>query len=132
KLAVKSNPVDSDWADLVVPDDVAAQLREIRSGVANGEAVLGGGGFDRRLSRGKGTATLFAGPPGTGKTMAVEIIARDLGLDLHTIDLSGVVSKWIGETEKNLDRIFQAAEHGNAVLCFDEADALFGKRSEVS
>jgi AAA+ superfamily predicted ATPase len=131
-LAVKSNPVDCDWADLVVPDDVTAQLREIRSWVANRERVLGEWGFDRKLSRGKGTASLFAGPPGTGKTMAVEIIARDLGLDLYTIDLSGVVSKWIGETEKNLDRVFQAAEHGNAVLCFDEADALFGKRSEVS
>jgi hypothetical protein len=131
-LAVKSKPVYFDWDDLVVPDDVAAQLREIRSWVANRERVLGEWGFDRKLSRGKGTATLFAGPPGTGKTMAVEIIARDLGLDLYTIDLSGVVSKWIGETEKNLDRVFQAAEHGNAVLCFDEADALFGKRSEVS
>jgi SpoVK/Ycf46/Vps4 family AAA+-type ATPase len=132
KLAVKSNPVDCNWADLVVPDDVTAQLREIRSWVANRERVLGDWGFNRKLSRGKGPATLFAGPPGTGKTMAVEIIARDLGLDLYTIDLSAIVSKWIGETEKNLDRVFQAAEHGNAVLCFDEADALFGKRSEVS
>jgi AAA+ superfamily predicted ATPase len=131
KLAVKSNPGDCEWADLVVPDDVAAQLREIRSWVANRELVLGEWGFDRKLTRGKGMATLFAGPPGTGKTMAVEIIARDIGLDLYTIDLSGVVSKWIGETEKNLDRVFKAAEQGNAVLCFDEADALFGKRSEV-
>jgi SpoVK/Ycf46/Vps4 family AAA+-type ATPase len=88
-------------------------------------------GFGARLSLGKGVHALFAGPSGTGKTMAAEILAGALGLDLYTIDLAGVVSKYIGETEKNLDRIFTAAEDANAVLLFDEADAIFGKRSEV-
>jgi SpoVK/Ycf46/Vps4 family AAA+-type ATPase len=93
--------------------------------------VLGTWGFDRKLSMGKGLNALFAGPSGTGKTMAAEVIARDLGLDLYKIDLSTVMSKYVGETEKNLERIFAAAEHSNAILFFDEADALFGKRSEV-
>jgi SpoVK/Ycf46/Vps4 family AAA+-type ATPase len=93
--------------------------------------VYGEWGFDRKLSLGKGLNVLFSGPPGTGKTMGAEVIARELGLDLYRIDLSQVVSKYIGETEKNLDRIFNAAENSNAILFFDEADALFGKRSEV-
>jgi SpoVK/Ycf46/Vps4 family AAA+-type ATPase len=93
--------------------------------------VLHQWGFDSKLSLGKGTNALFSGPSGTGKTMAAEIVAGELGLDLYKIDLSGVVSKYIGETEKNLDRIFNAAENANAILFFDEADALFGKRSEV-
>ena len=88
-------------------------------------------GFESRLSFGKGVSALFAGPSGTGTTMAAEIIARELQLDLYRIDLAGIVSKYIGETEKNLDRVFTAAETANAVLFFDEADALFGKRSEV-
>jgi SpoVK/Ycf46/Vps4 family AAA+-type ATPase len=88
-------------------------------------------GFDGKLSLGKGVTALFSGPSGTGKTMAAEIIAHELGLDLYKIDLSTVVSKYIGETEKNLNRIFDAAENANAILFFDEADALFGKRSEV-
>ena len=88
-------------------------------------------GFGAKLSLGKGINALFVGPSGTGKTMAAEIIAQELQLDLYKIDLSGVVSKYIGETEKNLDRIFTAAENANAILLFDEADALFGKRSEV-
>jgi SpoVK/Ycf46/Vps4 family AAA+-type ATPase len=93
--------------------------------------VLGEWGFDRKLSLGKGLNALFAGPSGTGKTMAAEVIADDLGLDLYKIDLSTVVSKYVGETEKNLERIFRAARNSNAILFFDEADALFGKRSEV-
>jgi SpoVK/Ycf46/Vps4 family AAA+-type ATPase len=88
-------------------------------------------GFDHKLSLGKGLNALFAGPSGTGKTMAAEIIAGELGLDLYKIGLSGVISKYIGETEKNLSRIFSEAETSNAILFFDEADALFGKRSEV-
>jgi SpoVK/Ycf46/Vps4 family AAA+-type ATPase len=88
-------------------------------------------GFDHKLSLGKGLNILFAGPSGTGKTMAAEIIAHELSLDLYKIDLSTVVSKYIGETEKNLARIFAEAETSNAILFFDEADALFGKRSEV-
>jgi SpoVK/Ycf46/Vps4 family AAA+-type ATPase len=92
---------------------------------------LGDWGFDRKLSLGKGLCVLFAGPPGTGKTMAAEIIANELRLDVYKIDLSQVVSKYIGETEKNLSRIFSEARATNAIIFFDEADALFGKRSEV-
>jgi SpoVK/Ycf46/Vps4 family AAA+-type ATPase len=88
-------------------------------------------GFDGKLSMGKGLNVLFAGPSGTGKTMSAEIIAGELGLDLYKIDLSGVISKYIGETEKNLARIFSEAETSNAILFFNKADALFGKRSEV-
>jgi SpoVK/Ycf46/Vps4 family AAA+-type ATPase len=99
--------------------------------VAYRHRVLGEWGFDLKLSLGKGVSSLFSGPSGTGKTMAAEIIANELGLDLYKIDLSGVVSKYIGETEKNLNRIFTAAESANAIIFFDEADALLGKRSEV-
>ena len=119
------------WGDIVLPEDSLAQLREICQRVAHRHRVLGEWGFDRKLSLGKGTNALFAGPSGTGKTMAAEIIANALGLDLYRIDLAGVVSKYIGETEKNLDRVFSAAANANAILFFDEADALFGKRSEV-
>jgi SpoVK/Ycf46/Vps4 family AAA+-type ATPase len=93
--------------------------------------VLDEWNFDKKISLGKGVSALFVGPPGTGKTMAAEIIANELGLDMYKIDLSTVVSKYIGETEKNLSHIFQEAEQSNAILFFDEADALFGKRSEV-
>jgi SpoVK/Ycf46/Vps4 family AAA+-type ATPase len=119
------------WPDIILPEDSLAQLREICQRVAQRHRVLGEWGFDRKLSLGKGVNALFAGPSGTGKTMAAEIIANELGLDIYQIDLSGVVSKYIGETEKNLDAIFMAAESANAILFFDEADALFGKRSEV-
>jgi SpoVK/Ycf46/Vps4 family AAA+-type ATPase len=129
-VAHKITPVYT-WDDIVLPNDALAQLREICQRVMHQHRVLGAWGFDRKLSQGKGVNTLFAGPSGTGKTMAAEIIANELGLDLYKIDLSGVVSKYIGETEKNLDRIFRAAENANAILFFDEADALFGKRSEV-
>ena len=93
--------------------------------------MLNGWGFAGKLSQGRGCAALFTGPPGTGKTMAAEVIAGELGLDLFKIDLSTVISKYIGETEKNLERIFTAADRADAILLFDEADALFGKRSEV-
>ena len=119
------------WDDLVLPGESVAQLREICRRTGLRERVLGDWGFGSKLSRGRGTAVLFAGPPGTGKTMAAEVVAGDLGLDLFTIDLSAVVSKYIGETEKNLERIFSAAEDADAILFFDEADALFGKRSDV-
>jgi SpoVK/Ycf46/Vps4 family AAA+-type ATPase len=130
RLARRIEPLYS-WDDIVLPQDTLAQLREICQRVAHRHRVLGEWGFDRKLSLGKGVTALFAGPSGTGKTMAAEIIAGELGLDLYKIDLSGVVSKYVGETEKNLDRIFAAAENANAILFFDEADALFGKRSEV-
>jgi AAA+ superfamily predicted ATPase len=120
------------WQDIVVPEDADTQLREICAQFIHRQKVLDDWGFGQKLSYGKGINVLFAGPSGTGKTMAAEIVANELGLDLYKIDLAGVVSKYIGETEKNLDKIFTAAEHANAVLFFDEADALFGKRTDVS
>ncbi|MFF4893691.1 ATP-binding protein [Micromonospora chersina] len=119
------------WADLVLPDTHVAQLRSLVAAVHHRTRVLHEWGFADRSSRGLGTAALFAGPSGTGKTLAAEVIARELGLDLVVVDLSQVVSKFIGETEKNLSRVFDAAEDGAAVLLFDEADTLFGKRTEV-
>jgi MoxR-like ATPase len=119
------------WNDIVLPADRLDQLREICNHVKYRDRVYGEWGFDRKLSLGKGLSVLFAGPSGTGKTMAAEIIAGELGLEVYKIDLSTVVSKYIGETEKNLARIFGEAETSNAILFFDEADALFGKRSEV-
>jgi len=119
------------WQDIVLPADRLEQLREICNHVKYHERVYSQWGFDRKLSLGKGLNILFAGPSGTGKTMAAEIIAGALALDLYKIDLSIVVSKYIGETEKNLSQIFTEAETSNAILFFDEADALFGKRSEV-
>jgi SpoVK/Ycf46/Vps4 family AAA+-type ATPase len=119
------------WHDIVLPADPLAQLREICNQAKLRHLVYGTWGFDRKLSLGKDLNVLFSGPSGTGKTMAAEIIAHELELDLYKIDLSRVVSKYIGDTEKNLDRIFTAAESANAVLLFDEADTVFGKRSQV-
>jgi hypothetical protein len=119
------------WEDIVLPEDVLRQLQEIAAQVANRPQVYERWGFDAKLSRGRGISVLFSGPSGTGKTMAAEVLANHLNLDLHRIDLAGVVSKYIGETEKNLRRVFDAAEQGGAILFFDEADALFGKRTEV-
>ena len=129
-LARKIEPT-RDWDEIVLPPATVGQLRALCSRVVHRHQVLDSWGFNRKLSNGKGATALFAGPSGTGKTMAAEIVARDLGLELYKIDLSGVVSKYIGETEKNLERIFRAAENANAILFFDEADSLFGKRSEV-
>lgn len=117
--------------DIVLPPDQQRLLQEIAATVRNRTQVLDDWGVGRKLASSPGIAILFAGPPGTGKTMAAEVIAGKLGLDLYKIDLATVVSKYIGETEKNLERIFNAAEASNAILLFDEADALFGKRSEV-
>lgn len=119
------------WGDLVLPSDRMEQLREICNYVKYRSRVYDDWGFDRKLAMGKGLSALFAGPSGTGKTMAADIIAGELGLDLYKIDLATVVSKYIGDTEKNLSRIFSEAETSNSILFFDEADALFGKRSEV-
>ena len=129
-LARKISP-NARWSDIVLPADRMAQLREICNQVKYRDRVYGDWGFGRKLALGKGLAVLFAGPSGTGKTMAAGILAAELGLDLYKIDLSTVISKYIGETEKNLSRIFDEAETSNAILFFDEADALFGKRSEV-
>lgn len=119
------------WDDIILPADRLQQLREICSYIKYRAVVYSDWGFDRKLALGKGLNILFAGPSGTGKTMSAEIMASELELDLYKIDLSTVVSKYIGETEKNLARIFAEAETSNAILFFDEADALFGKRSEV-
>jgi AAA+ superfamily predicted ATPase len=117
--------------DLVLDEETDSKLRELVSHVALQHVVLDAWGFRRRLPRGQGVAALFSGPPGTGKTTAAEAIARELDQDLYRIDLSAVVSKYVGETEKNLAAAFDEAERGSAVLFFDEADALFGKRTEV-
>jgi SpoVK/Ycf46/Vps4 family AAA+-type ATPase len=130
RLARKIEPKQT-WAEVIVPAEQTAQLREICDYVRLRQRVYGDWGFGRKLSLGKGLVVLFTGPPGTGKTMAAEVIAGELGLDLYRIDLSQVVSKYIGDTEKSLDRLFTAAEGANAILFFDEADSLFGKRSEV-
>jgi ATP-dependent 26S proteasome regulatory subunit len=119
------------WDDIVLPDDLMRQLREIADQVAARSQVYESWGFGARLPRGRGISALFSGTSGTGKTMAAEILANHLQLDLYRIDLAGVVSKYIGETEKNLRNVFDAAEQSGAILFFDEADALFGKRSEV-
>jgi SpoVK/Ycf46/Vps4 family AAA+-type ATPase len=129
-LAQRLEPVAT-WDDLVLPEAQQQVLVEIRVHVQQRTRVYERWGFAAKGSRGLGISALFAGQSGTGKTMAAEVLANDLRLDLYRIDLSQVVSKYIGETEKNLRRVFDAAEEGGAVLLFDEADALFGKRSEV-
>lgn len=129
-LARRLEPVFG-WDDIVLPDDSLAQLRELCSRVVHRDLVIDGWGFRRALGVGLGVSALFAGSSGTGKTMAAGVLANELGLDLYAIDLASIVSKYIGETSKNLDRVFRAAEDANAILFFDEAEALFGKRSEV-
>jgi ATPase family protein associated with various cellular activities (AAA) len=128
-VAVRIRP-RREWADLILPADETRQLRELSARHRGRDTVYGRWRFSPVPS--VGVVALFAGPSGTGKTLAAEVVAGDLGLDLYKVDLSAVVSKYIGETEKNLERIFGAAAAGDLVLFFDEADALFGKRSEVS
>lgn len=129
RLALQVRP-SRDWDDLVLPGRETTQLKELTERYRHGPTVYGEWGFKAVPSA--GIVALFAGVSGTGKTLAAEVIAADLGLDVYKIDLSTVVSKYIGETEKNLEHIFDAAAAGNMVLFFDEADALFGKRSDVS
>ena len=119
------------WADLVLPAAVAGQLRELAARARHRDRVLADWRMRPGGGRGHGITALFAGDSGTGKTMAAEVIASDLGLDLYTVNLATLVDKYIGETEKNLERVFAEAAGVNAVLLFDEADAVFGKRSEV-
>jgi hypothetical protein len=119
------------WPDLVLPDGQLEALHQLALQVRHRARVYEGWGFGALTSRGLGIGALFVGASGTGKTLAAEVLAGELRLDLYRIDLSQVVSKYIGETEKNLRRVFDAAEDGGAILLFDEADALFGKRSEV-
>ena len=116
-------------ADILVVDD-EADIRELVSG-ARGRTVYETWGYDEKITTARGITALFYGPPGTGKTMVAGVIARELGLDLYRVDLSKVMSKWVGETEKNLGEVFRAAEAGHAMLLFDEADAIFGKRTDV-
>lgn len=129
-LAERVHP-KATWDDIVLPPTESALLRHVAEQVAQRTTVYETWGFGQKMSRGLGISALFSGDSGTGKTMAAEVIANDLHLNLYRIDLSGVISKYIGETEKNLRRLFDAAENGGAILFFDEADALFGKRSEV-
>lgn len=124
-------PPKATWDDLILPDSHLRMLRALTAQQRHRATVYHRWGLGRHSSRGLGVTALFVGQSGTGKTLAAEVVAGALGLDLFRIDLARVVSKYIGETEKNLRRIFDAAEQGGAVLLFDEADALFGKRSEV-
>jgi hypothetical protein len=119
------------WPDLVLPAEPAGQLRELVERVRHRDLVLGAWRLRPGGGRGRGVTALFAGESGTGKTLAAEVMARELGLDLYVTELSAVVDKYVGETEKNLERLFEQAERANAVLLFDEADAVFGKRSQT-
>ncbi|RAM38659.1 ATP-binding protein [Arthrobacter globiformis] len=130
RLARRVEPVVG-WADLVLPDAVLLALQEVALRAKHREKVLGDWSMRPGAGRGHGVAALFAGDSGTGKTMSAEVVARELGLDLYVVDLATVVDKYVGETEKNLERIFTAAAGVNGVLLFDEADAVFGRRSEV-
>jgi hypothetical protein len=129
-LAQRIEPVAT-WDDLVLPAPQQQVLRDVAEQVRHRGTVYERWGFGGRSARGLGITALFSGPSGTGKTMAAEVLANELRLDLYCIDLASVVSKYIGETEKNLRRVFDAAEESGAILLFDEADALFGKRTDV-
>ena len=131
ELASRLDPVHR-WEDLVLPERQISLLRSISSYLRHRDLVLQEWGYEKTVARTQGLKAMFAGESGTGKTMAAQVLANELGLELYRVDLATVVSKYIGETEKNLDRIFGAAEGSNAILFFDEADALFGKRSGVS
>ncbi|WP_135534614.1 ATP-binding protein [Halostella pelagica] len=131
ELAQKIEP-GKDWDDIVLREETRRKLELVRNHVRHQARIYGDWGFSEQFSRGTGVVALFKGESGTGKTMAAEILANDVGMDIYKIDLSSVVSKYIGETEENLEQIFQAAENSNAILLFDEADAVFGDRSKVS
>ncbi|MFC5401658.1 AAA family ATPase [Cohnella soli] len=132
-LAAKSKRLSpkNRWDDLVLPEAQKEKLRHACNHIQYKHTVYGNWGFNKKLSYGTGISLLFSGPPGTGKTMASEIVAKELDMEIYKIDLSQIISKYIGETEKNLSEIFDEAQKSYAVLFFDEADALFGKRSEV-
>ena len=129
-LAIAMAP-DIGWEDLVLPERPLGLLRSLAAFLHHRDLVLDEWGFGRRAGRAQGLVAMFAGDSGTGKTLAARVLANELGLELFRIDLATVVSKWLGETEKNLDRVFAAAQGANAVLFFDEADAVFGRRSDV-
>ena len=119
------------WADMVLPEDQTTLIAELMARIRERRLVYEDWGFAAKVGKALGVSALFSGPPGTGKTMAAGLIARELGVELYQVDLSKVVSKWIGETEKNLASLFDAAEAGHAIILFDEADSLFAKRTEV-
>jgi hypothetical protein len=119
------------WADIVLPEDIIDSLLELTARVRHRKTVYEQWGFDRSITTARGITALFQGSPGTGKTMVAGVIARDLGLEVYRVDVSRITSKWIGETEKNLGALFDAAEDGQVLLLFDEADSLFAKRTEV-
>ncbi len=120
-----------EWDDVILEDEVMSVLNEIINQAKFREAVYDGWGFRRKMAYGRGLSCLFLGPPGTGKTMVTALIAKSLGRELYRVDLSRIISKWVGETEKNLARVFDEAEKAQVILLFDEADALFGNRTEV-
>jgi SpoVK/Ycf46/Vps4 family AAA+-type ATPase len=124
-------PPGPTWDDLVLPPDTRAHLRELEAQVRYKDDVLDGWNLARLTPLGRGTTALFSGPSGTGKTMTAQVLAASLGLDCLRVDLAGVVSKYIGETEKQLRKVFEACERSPSLLFFDEADALFGKRTTV-
>jgi hypothetical protein len=130
-ILVQRLELKSTWDDIVLPEVPRQQLVQIANQVRMRSCVYDTWGFRKKMNRGLGINALFVGESGTGKTMAAEVLANELKLQLYRIDLSGVISKYIGETEKNLKRVFDAAENGGAILFFDEADALFGKRTDV-
>ena len=119
------------WADMVLPEDIIDSLLELTARVRHRKKVFEQWGFDKSITTARGITALFQGSPGTGKTMVAGVIARDLGLEMYRVDVSRITSKWIGETEKNLGALFDAAEDGQVMLLFDEADSLFAKRTEV-
>ncbi len=119
------------WSSVVLPADLVDSLLELISRIRHRRTVYEEWGFDRKMTTSRGLTVLFQGPPGTGKSMVAGVIAGELGLDLYRVDLSRIMSKWIGETERNLASVFDAAEDGQAVILFDEADSLFSKRTEV-
>jgi len=119
------------WADVVLPEDITDSLLELTARVRHRKKVFEQWGFDRSITTARGITALFQGSPGTGKTMVAGVIARDLGLEMYRVDVSRITSKWIGETEKNLGALFDAAEDGQVMLLFDEADSLFAKRTDV-
>jgi AAA+ superfamily predicted ATPase len=130
QFATRVAPTQS-WEDLVLPNDQLARLFDLAARVREHRTVYERWGFAAKVGKGLGLSALFSGPPGTGKTMVAALLARELGLELYQVDLGKVVSKFIGETEKNLAALFDAAEAGRAILLFDEADSLFGKRTDV-
>jgi hypothetical protein len=133
RLGATANRVTrlASWADIVLPEDITDSLLELTARVRHRKQVYEQWGFDRSMTTSRGITALFQGSPGTGKTMVAGVIARDLGLELYRVDVSRITSKWIGETEKNLGSLFDAAEDGQVLLLFDEADSLFAKRTEV-